>query len=127
MQPVETSAKVDALLEWLLNSAKQTTDFVVEQAPGVAQEIVAYGRAMNTAGAIVGLAGVIVTLYWLRALIRKDVNWHDEYAPLPHMAWCGMALTSAVLLFGFGKGALMAWFAPRLYVIQWVSDRIAGR
>lgn len=121
-----TNEALGMLLEW----AKRADAFASEQVPAVAQEIVAYGRAYETTivavAAIAFLSWLSVSLWALKT--SSELAWEDGPCAetMGRVAWWALGLIIVpVTLCGVANHLplmIQAWFAPRLYVIQYVSD-----
>lgn len=116
----------DSLAEvatFLLQWAKETKDFVSEQAPLVVREAIAYGRALETWESAALLIGLITGLVFLKRNYNKagfglQVSSHDIKTV------AGFILTAVG-----GVGTLIqtpdlikVWFAPRIYLLEWAAE-----
>jgi hypothetical protein len=109
------------LLAWLTGVrelAAQGKDFVLEQAPLVVREAIAYGRAVETWYVVISLIGLVVFYYIAQKLYRHD---NTEMMPFPLIGCC---VSLAALCINV-PDMLMAWFAPRIYVVNWLMDMIS--
>lgn len=110
----------------VLNTLKATKGFVLEQAPDIAQEIVAYGRVFETATLILsGLffaAGLFFLVKFLRIGFKEKVEgW--IFAGLVTGMPSILALVSFLQTI---KPLALAWAAPKLYIIQYLGKIIGG-
>lgn len=116
--------KLEQILQFLLESAQAAQNFSQEQIPLVAQEIVAYGRAVETGSAVASIFALSVIGY----AFKKTFQWikkEDAWDASPLLALFSIpAIPSILWTFESFDGALMAWFAPRLYLIEYVSNLI---
>ena len=109
-----------------------TGDFVVEQAPLVAQEIVQLGRVATTFQALCFAAGALFCYLIYRKLWRAFVDSEPseeesekngklspcyEYAVAGVIFW-GVSMGLTVFSLINIKSALLPWLAPRLYLLQ---------
>lgn len=109
------------LLAWLTGVrelAAQGKDFVLAQAPLVVREAIAYGRAVETWYVVISLIGLVVCYRVALKVHRSDDH---EMLPLPIIG-CIAALTGLCLNV---PDMLMAWFAPRIYLINWLMDMVS--
>ena len=114
----------DAISAW----AQKGGDFVAEQAPLVAWEIVAYGRAINTAlFALCVIAMIAIVVIWWRVKSRfgeGDIDdCLDTMVPLT-IALCVPAFPLVFVAVSSSDNMLKSWFAPRLYVLEYVADLV---
>lgn len=135
MQPTNQAETLEKLmgasgeiLGWLKETATATQGFVLEQAPLVAQEIVAYRRATESCYIICGL--ILFFIMWkIRPTMRDIKNTNNEDYVFPIMA---SKIVFTALLFFPTMSCLcrsdeffMAWFAPRLTIISYVNDLVS--
>lgn len=110
----------------LLQGLEKGGDFVAEQAPLVVQEIVAYGRASSTVAAVLLVAA---TVAWVWFVWRRVYPWFDDGGPYSgrefgFSAAC-IPIVALPLATAFAiHSAILAWFAPRLYVIAYLREFI---
>lgn len=119
----DTKKLLHEYLAKMLASAEKGADFAIEQAPLVAQEVVAYGRATQTAYLVFFAALLVATAYAAYRFARflKNNNW--ELSPF------GMLFVIPVIVgfIGFGSHIepfFKSWFAPRLYLIEYIKDLV---
>jgi hypothetical protein len=121
-----------ALLSWLQGIqqlAAQGKDFILTQAPQVVQEKVAWGRAWETIELVIFLAilsfgiwGCRKTFHWA---VAKNKGYKDG------MQWLVFAFPvcfPTVIIFWMTMYqlyvTLQVWFAPRLYIIDWIISMV---
>jgi len=110
-------------LKSIATTAQAGAAFVVEQAPLVVQEKIAYGRAVETVALLAWLVGVVVCARSGRAAWAAAEK--DDYDN-PFYIFGGLAAVIGLVvsvLFVFGQFAAVAkvWFAPRLYILEWAA------
>ena len=114
----------DAIHSW----AQGAGEFVAEQAPLVAWETVAYGRAVNTLGVVIGLLLMLTLPLFLWCLLRSVKDQESEVKLAAAIATGFMALAGTIgggaTLYETLPDMLKSWFAPRLYVLEYVADLI---
>jgi hypothetical protein len=114
------------LATWLMNlreAADAGASFVLEQAPLIVQEKVAYGRVMHTASVVafllLAVAATYVALRFYKA--GQEDDWENILHVLGFMlAAIAVPASFASAIESFGP-CVMAWFAPRLYVLEWLA------
>lgn len=131
MEKELTEQALQQLLEW----AQRGDAFVSEQAPLVAQEIVTWGVVSGVLQMICGV--ILMAAFILLAWAAIKVKRHIDDGTLVETFWATVAMIGvcggwALPLFGcavFWQGlsqAAQAYFAPRLYVIEQVTQMIGG-
>lgn len=112
-----------------------TADFAIEQAPLVAQEIVMFGRVWNSLIVVICMAAIFgVAIGYIKAFRyckkHDSFNWDNDDYCFASVIYGMLSLIVIIpsLIGGFTacKMAVMAWFAPRLYIIEYVTDKISG-
>jgi hypothetical protein len=109
----DADKKVDEALAHILESAVKGSDFLVEQAPLVVQDIINFGRVWCPLGILGGVVLVFIACYVLCSERRRDM--YDFGAGMVAfavgiggLAWIGCSTYWTIL----------AWCAPRLYVLE---------
>jgi hypothetical protein len=121
----DTQTRLNALLDYVGTTAKDADGFVREQAPMVAQEIVAWKFGVGVAQLSFGVVLIVV---WVMALItvlreeKKPFADRNEMVSVP----CGMFLVMGgvfmcILTVGGIYDTLRASVAPRLVVIDYIK------
>jgi hypothetical protein len=114
-----------AILTWLKGIAEETGDFVIDQAPLVAQEAIAYGRVWHTMmsiAAVLLLVTVTVIVWWCARKVSK-LYTPTSSEEIPYAVGGIMSLVAGIivgfpLLAGHAHLAVKAWVAPRIYLIE---------
>ena len=123
------------LVRWLTaigDRAGQAEDFVIEQAPLVAQEIVTWGVVgglTRAAGCLLILIGQIMLL---RICLRpaSGIKKENDRTPAKVAAWVLMLvcmIAPAVGTFDGVSGSVKAYVAPRLFLIHQLTDISIGK
>ena len=91
-------------------------DFALSQLPDIAQQYVAYGRALSTAWMLFGLAMAVLAAF----LIKKACNEETDDTESVYLAAFGclsgfVALITVVIT---SNQFVLVWFAPKIYVLQ---------
>lgn len=119
------------ILEWAKEGAETGAGFIAEQAPLVCQEIVMLGRVHNTV-LFVGYAILVAVSVYLgsrafEAGFKADWYRGDEYVAatiLQGIPAIATGLVGSICAFNDLRELCLAWFAPRLYVIEYISDLV---
>ena len=115
---------IEQILNYIHNGIKNAGDFVVEQTPLLVQEILTYNLIFH--GSLVGIGIFIaVMLISLTLYFWPKINWKDvdQVMILMFGNLFGWA-TSIVLILINVFTVIKIIFAPRLYLIEYVSDLI---
>lgn len=116
MEPKEEILKV---FSELLNLLKQGVDLGVEQLPSLLNEILEYNLVMSTIGLTFAfiLAGFVIY-----TIIRREYWWNgDSPRPLFPVIICIISLVSFCTNI---KDVVQIIFAPRLYLIEYLSNLV---
>lgn len=124
----ETLPGVKEFAQQLLDWARSGADIAKEQVPALAQEIVRWGvasEAFHTALAVLTLLGalVLVRRVWLHASAWVETDTFPSVAAFA-LHICGVVVCTVsglVSLFQHAPVLLMAMYAPRLYIIQYLA------
>lgn len=120
----ELQKQLAMMLSNLQGAATTATQWGAAQIPPLVAEKIAFGRVWETWSTlgclIVALVGLMLLFKWAIPLQKKN-----EYTdPGPIFACVG----SGVLAFGAFIGfltnlypCLLVWFAPRLYIVEWLK------
>lgn len=123
--------KVTEILDYLLKTTKAGVDFASEQLPLVAWEQVAFARVWYPLVVVLCVAGIAVTAstrrwQWVRAWDKEHTDKEDRGIAIS-VYTVGMIIATAILgvaLFIHLKIAVLAWFAPRVYLLQWAVELV---
>lgn len=108
-------------LSTLRESAQSAGNFAIEQAPLVVQEKILYGR-ISAVFIFVIFLGLLFAALRVVAYCRTQAKKH------PHSDWsigtgfsCLLPILFAVLSMVAAHDVLYVFFAPRLYIIEWLA------
>lgn len=117
--------KINELLTYLASTVQAGTDFAIEQAPAVAQEIVAWSFAFHLfwaiACGIVAIAGLSLMLAGIVGAWRGGSSDDCASAVLLGLVVLAVFILPACVNTAL---AIKAKIAPRVVVIDWVSSRL---
>lgn len=113
---------LDSLVEFI----GKGTDFALDQAPEVFNEVVAFGIASHSIYAFLSMIMVTVLVYVYIMLWKFS---EDSIEPgFDRGFWaCVMAVPSTILILMFTDhlvNAVKAAVAPRLYVMEYIADMV---
>ena len=112
--------------------AEKTGEFAIEQAPGLVQEFYKWELVSNSAGVLLGIfLFVVIYLFYKFAPHEEEDYYRTSYfgKQVPdYYAGLGYVLTLFCTIFGVGLisyssyNLLFMWSAPKIYLIQKVSE-----
>lgn len=117
----ELLKQLQQLLAQLLANAQDAAAWAKGEIPLLVQEKIAFGRAWET-------ALLVAALGWTIFAVTKIVPWARKTSDdTDGLTWliAGVAIVvgagcSAVQI----HDALLVWFAPRLYIVEWLFDLV---
>ncbi len=129
MIDVNLDQRINAILDYVGDTGKQIVDFSAEQIPLLVKEVITWGIVEHMFYATACLITVIFLLLAIRFFMNKfrqnisgdPFGWGMGIFLLSVLS-CGacVGITSNVTL------AAKAYFAPRLYLIDWVIEKTKG-
>ena len=133
MQPDEmTQDRVNSLLAWIENVAKNTEGFIVEQSPLVVQELLAWALWSNMIGIVAVVAGMAALVYVAARvgppLHKKAADSGDMNAEMAEalgaVAVVGSIIGACVGIVFMSLTVIKVVVAPRLYILEWVGEHL---
>lgn len=132
MSPKLDEAGADAL-KGLMEFAKSAKEFTLEQAPLLAKEVVAFGRVWWTFMSVVGLVGACVLLMSFYYTQKYSALYTNTRAPEDYKYqsignfWLALGFVGGIALVvsvasAAPYHAVLAWFAPRVYIIGQLAE-----
>ena len=101
----------------LVGIVRDSKEFVIDQAPSVAVEMVRYGRIWIIVPLLIILIGIP---YLIFAFIKaREGKWENEWSPAFFIPLV-LGIFILALIVGESK-AIMAWVAPKLYILTELS------
>jgi uncharacterized protein YacL len=119
-----------ATLEQLSEFAKKGVGFIESQAPELCREIIILGRAQYTAYIVIAIAVSVVgvAMYRYARKVANTCEWQDyriKFVEVQAIATgiIGLILNlvAAAVFLGNLMPLLTVWFAPRVYIIQYLA------
>ena len=132
----ETKTQLNRFLGNMNSAIEAGTDLAVEQFPLVVQDIITWGRLYHTGCLAFVLAAVIgLCWYWKTrgiAIAKKAIAEEEECVIPGFQVMIALAFAT-IIVFTVGgcvvethlSLCLKAWFVPRLYVIEYISNLIS--
>ena len=124
---MKSDLDINKALDFVLQTAEQTRDFVADQAPLVAGEIIQLTFVGGVIQAVIGLVMVVFTGIVARGVWRIIPTEEDRpELVLSVLLWCVLAFFSlivgGVMAYQGTKSALQAAIAPRTVVIDYLRS-----
>lgn len=129
----QLQAQLAEYLKAILTTAQQGAAFVKEQAPMVVQEKILYARVLFTVEAVafaiaaLVLARLAVRFYKIASEAGKGYRcdiWPERPGGLLNIACSIGSIGSALFAVIAAETAVQAWFAPRLYILEWAMSLV---
>jgi len=117
----DNQQKLNDSLSSLLDWAKSAGDFVAGQVPLVAQEIIHFGIASYAFFCVLAVVGIVYGL-WALPKVAKQTDPYIEL--LLETSGLASVMFGVVALLRCGYMLLMVTFAPRLYLIEYLSNLV---
>lgn len=122
--------KLNEVLDWAGAKAGAGEAFIEQQAPLIAREIVTCGRFVHTVPSFLLIIWAISALLISKRLGRWKTKldgqnrWTEDQCIGMTLSWGGVSAASllfGIVWFSHLSSLSKAWFAPRLYIIEYVS------
>jgi hypothetical protein len=121
----ELQKQLQQLLATLLANAQDAATWAKGEIPLLVKEKIAFGRAWDTTFFVLCVLGLITMYRWPLRHWRaykfndKDNKWMAMVLFIMSPS-CVLGLLALVSLYH----TLLVWFAPRLYIVNWLFDLI---
>jgi hypothetical protein len=116
-----------AWLSKIREGAEAAGSFVLEQAPLVVQEKVMFGRVFHTVETMLLAVAFVALVYgcWKFGNMarRNDFGEAGWFVPAVACTIAGIATFHEGVYYALPQ-ALKVWFAPRLYVLEWLTGLV---
>jgi hypothetical protein len=133
--PAPVSDQAGQILQELRELIEKGGQFVMEQAPPLAREIVWYGRVVESLELAIALVLAVFSVRYFQRRMSRDVLFIQELdvdAAIEHgvsrILWVCLRVLVGVLSsidFCFQiRPCILAWVAPRLYLLEYLLTRI---
>jgi uncharacterized membrane protein len=120
----ELTKQLQQLLAALLANAQDAATWAKAELPLLVQEKVAFGRAWNTTIlAISVVLGIVVYHAYTRWKLHKFRDDDNKWAACTFGVIAPAFVVGIIFLVSL-RWTLLAWFAPRLYILEWLIDMI---
>ena len=114
----------EEVLKELLVTIKDTKSFVLEQAPGVAQEMIFIAR-IESSIILVGSLIAIFSFFFFQKKIKEDEDSYSEIC-FVYSILSVVSPTIGVIIFARFLSNLSCWFAPKYFLLKELSKLIGG-
>ena len=119
-------ALVDAVNKAVLATEKGG-EFVVNQAPEIIQQFLAWKLVEHSFWATISLL-IFLIFAWLTVKIHKHI-WNLDWDYVPHyLNYLFVIPIIPAFFVGINHllWALMVWFAPKVFLLEWAASQIKG-
>jgi len=124
----DLQGKINESLSWIGETIKNSQEFIHEQAPLYAQEVLEWALWSNTITAIISLLMIIIALIGLALASRRLMKGEEEgdgvMEILVIMIGAFIAITCSMTLFLSLKSAIKSQVAPRALLIEHIQGKI---
>ena len=117
----ELTERLVSSLDKVMAYVERGVGFAEEQAPLVVDEIILYGRVMETSYILIELLILAGGLWGVGKLLKLALESDDENYILCLIPLVPILLFVAVIFTLSLSKFYMAWFAPRLYVLEFIG------
>jgi hypothetical protein len=117
------------LLEYIGNICKDSTDFVLAQAPEVVQQLILLKRVECSIFLCLSVSMVTLLTWGAQHSIQKLREAHDEQDDGPIILWI---IATVGTVFGAGvltlvtidhiSDTLTVWLAPKVYILEYAAN-----
>jgi len=111
----------DTLTE-ALEALQQGKDFILQKAPAVIQEFIAWKRAEHLVLTAVAALVIVAALLTVRWALKKDD--HEELFAIAAICSGGVAIGAGIIFSFHAFSALQVWIAPRVYLLEYVASAL---
>jgi hypothetical protein len=114
--------QLEQLLAGLLKNTQDAASWAKAELPLLIKEKIAFGRAFDTTILVLSVAACY---YLIPRMWRATHKFVDGDTVIFGTAGCGVASVMLVGLTLFTlRNTLLVWFAPRLYIVEWLISLI---
>ena len=131
MEDGETKDQLNRFMDNMNSAIEGGADFVLEQAPLVVQEIVVWGRVEHTTWVVLSVAMMTTAILVFKkkglpycATLDNSTGNRDIATAFSWLAFVIVTVISSTVFAVNLTHCLKAWFAPRLYVIEYIADAL---
>ena len=132
----QLQSKPVEILAGIQSATKAAGDFALEKLPDIAQQYVAYGRAINTAAVILGVLLLATSVAMVRNGFRNNQKRADAGLEYSFQHKPGLpGSQEGFIVSGFACGVLgglfvlfnsapaaMVWFAPKVWLLKEIAS-----
>lgn len=128
MDTTQLTEQLKPVVDWLKAALDTSGQFVQEQSPLVVQEYIAYVRATSTLYVVFGVLIIVVAALLMRTVLRylRSGEETSEATDAVHVVLGVIAIVlfiaGPVAVVNHTDDCLKAWCAPRVLILEKVSD-----
>lgn len=122
------------LLKQLMAVASDAGKWAASQVPPLVQEKIVFGRVTLTVQLLAAIVALAISVRVFRhawAINQEAVKTKEIYDLWPETRGAGVCMLSAASAIVFAlmsattfESAAMVWFAPRLYIVEWLTNLV---
>lgn len=123
------------LIDKVGTSAEKLLVFVEREAPQLMEELIVYGRTVETLEACLGIVMFLSGMWWAIKIWKLGwtLDWHDNSPDNAECIRClifgavaGLGMMVGAVVFGPSVGScIKTWVAPRVYLLEYFSDFVS--
>lgn len=121
----KTDEVIAKTLEAALNAAQKTGDFIVEQAPGMIEEFLRWKLVENIFAAALSVC-IVVFVFIVRNRISRKIDYDDEATTVSWLISILLSALPVIIFFRSCFNAMQIWVAPKVYLFEWITERLSG-
>ncbi len=127
--------QLNRALESLLDGLEKSKDFMAEQIPIVVQELIVWKRVWFTSECVILLLIGLLAIYMMILFVKWDKllpsNRENDTTKNAYVggwvlssltAFCSLCIALPIAFYW----ASMVWFAPRVYILEYISSMARG-
>jgi hypothetical protein len=126
----EVQEQIARFLTKANDAVEKGSEFVVEQAPLVIQEMITFGRACHTGAVLAGLLGLLAVYLFVKKKAepimsvkgRATTDLEDFTLIAGSIASLVLSVVSIATICCNVEQTIKVWFAPRLYILEKLGD-----
>lgn len=125
----ELQKQLAAMIAKLLDATQNAATWSSAQVPLLVQEKITYGRIEHTLGVVICAAIAYASYHSCQRFFRiakeaSNLSGEEVGGVIAVLASSIGFLVSIAFAIAHLNWALMAWFAPRLFIVEWLSSLV---
>lgn len=120
----ELSKQLQQLLAALLQNTQDAAIWAKAEIPLLVQEKIAFGRAWNTSMLVISTLLLLVCYHGFNRWRAHKFHDSDNKALACFFGVVVPAVVASIMFLVSLRFTLLAWFAPRIYILEWLIDMV---